>query len=303
MRVGFIGTGSIGEPMARQLLSAGHELVVHDARPEATASLRELGAAWGADAREVAAACRVVLTSLPGPAEVEAVVTGADGLLTAAQPGDVHIDLSSNSVAMVRQLHREEAARGVLYIDCPVTGGVRRARRGALTLLASGERQAFERVEPLLQALGEHVFYVGEAGSGCLTKLINNAIVLCAGQLVQEGLVLGSKLGLEPERLYEMLKVGSAAPHIGLMPYMIGRRFADPTFTLALASKDVGLALEAARDAGVPMPVTAAAQQTYLAAMGRGLGEQSFLATQIPLEQGAGVEVPLVETDAGSQRL
>ena len=144
---------------------------------------------------------------------------------------------------------------------------------------------------------------MGEAGSGCLTKLINNAIVLCAGQLVQEGLILGSKLGLEPGRLYEMLKVGSAAPHVGLMPYMIGRRFADPTFTLALASKDVGLALEAGRDAGVPMPVTAAAQQTYLAALGRGLGEQSFLATQISLEQGAGVEVPLVEMDEGSRRL
>ena len=151
MQVGFIGTGSIGEPMARQLLAAGHELVVHDARPEAAAALRELGAAWAADAREVAAACRVVLTSLPGPPEVEAVVTGANGILAAAQPGDIHIDLSSNSVAMVRRLQREELARGVVYIDCPVTGGVRRARRGALTLLASGDRQAFEQVEPLLQ--------------------------------------------------------------------------------------------------------------------------------------------------------
>lgn len=303
MRVGFIGTGSIGDPMARQLLAAEHQLVVHDARPEAAAGLQELGAEWAGSPRDVAAACRIVMTSLPGPAEVQAVVIGADGLLAATQPGDIHIDLSSNSVAMVQRLHAEEAARGVTYLDCPVTGGVRRARRGALTILASGDREAFDRVEPLLQTIGEHVFYVGQAGAGCLTKLVNNAIVLCAGQLVQEGLVLGTKLGLDPGRLHEMLKVGSAAPHVGLMPYMLGRRFADPTFTLALASKDVGLALEAARDAGVAMPVTSAAHQTYLAAVARGLGDQSFLATQIPLEQGAGVEVPLVETEEGSRRL
>ena len=302
MRVGFIGTGSIGEPIGRQLL-AGNELVVHDARPEAAAGLRELGAEWADSPRDVAATSRVVVTSLPGPAEVEAVVTGPDGLLAATQPGDIHIDLSSNSLAMVQRLHAEEGARGVIYLDCPVTGGVRRARRGALTILASGDRDAFDRVEPLLQAIGEHVFYVGEAGSGCLTKLVNNLIVLCSGQLVQEGLILGAKLGLDPARLHEMLKVGSAAPHVGLMPYMLGRRFEDPTFTLALASKDVGLALEAARDAGVAMPVTAAAHQTYLAAIARGLGDQSFLATQIPLEQGAGVEVPRIETDEGSKRL
>ncbi len=302
-QVGFIGTGNIGEPMARQIIAAGHDLVVHDQRPDAGADLLELGAAWADSPRQVAERCRIVVTSLPGPAEVDAVATGADGILAGARPGDVHIDLSSNSISMARHLEQYERAQGVLYVDAPVTGGVRRARAGTLTVLASGDRAAFDKVEPILQAIGEHVFYVGEAGSGCLVKLINNLIVLCAGQLVQEGLVLGAKAGLDPERLYEMLKVGSAAPHVFLMPYMLGRRFDDPTFTLALAAKDVGLALEAGRETGVPMPVTAAAHQTYLAALAAGLGEKSFVATLEALEAAAATSVPKRDVAEGGRRL
>jgi 3-hydroxyisobutyrate dehydrogenase len=301
--VGFIGTGNIGNPMARHLIEAGHDVVLNDLRQEAAENLLELGATWAASPAEVAKACRIVFTSLPGPPEVEAVVSADDGILAGAQSGDVHIDLSSNSITTVRRLVEREALQGVHYIDSPVTGGVRGADKGTLTLLASGDRDAFDRVEPLLQAIGSNIFHLGDAGTGCIVKLINNLIVLCTGQIAQEGLVLGTKAGLDPAQLYELLKVGTAAPMVKMLPYSLGRRFDNPSFTLALAEKDVSLALELARTMQVPMPVTSAAHQTYLRAVANGLGEKSFMATLEALEASAGVTVPQVDLDEGQARL
>jgi 3-hydroxyisobutyrate dehydrogenase-like beta-hydroxyacid dehydrogenase len=301
--IGFIGTGNIGNPMCRHIVQAGHDVVVHDRRPEANENLIELGARRASTPREVAEACRVIFSSLPGPKEVEDVVRGADGLLGALQPGDIHVDLSTNSVTAVRRMAELEAAVGVMYLDSPVTGGVAGAEAGTLTLLVSGDRLAFEEVEPVLKAIGTNIFYLGDTGTGTLVKLINNAIVLCAGQLMQEGVVLGAKAGLDPGQLYEMLRVSSARPFIGLMPQVIGRRFENPSFTLGLAAKDVGLAMETARDMAVPMPVTSAAHQTYLRAVAAGLSSVSFLATLEALEAGANTRVPKTELDRGTDRI
>ena len=131
--IGFIGTGNIGNPMARHVLEAGHKLVVHDRDPQASENLVERGARFAASPAEVAAACRIVFTSLPGPKNVEAVASGPDGLLSAAQPGDIHIDLTTNSVTAAKHMAEVEAARGVLYLDSPVTGGVAGAEAGTLT--------------------------------------------------------------------------------------------------------------------------------------------------------------------------
>ncbi len=301
--IGFIGVGNIGNPMARQLIEAGHQLVIHDLRAEAMESLLELGAESAESCAEVAARCSVVFTSLPGPPEVEAAITGADGILAGASPGDVHVDLSSNSITAVRRLARIEADAGVAYIDAPVTGGVAGAEQGALTVLGSGVADAFERVRPLLERLGANVFHLGEAGAGCLFKLLNNVIVLCGSQIMQEALVLGAKAGLDPADLVEKLRLGTARPYMGLAPYLLGKRFDDPSFTLRLAEKDVSLALEAARANQVPMPVANAAHQTYLRALSAGLGEQSFLATLEALEAAAGTEIPTVQLDSGRPSL
>ena len=299
-QIGFIGAGNIGNPMARQMIAAGHQLVVFDLRPEAIENLLELGADAADSPADIAARCSVVFTSLPGPVEVEAVVTDPDGILAGASEGDIHIDLSSNSITTVQRLAALEAERGLAYIDAPVTGGVPGAEAGTLTVLGSGDAEAFDRVRPYLEAIGANIFHLGEAGSGCLVKLINNMIVLCGTHIVQEAFVLGAKAGLEPGPLLEQLRLGTARPYLGLAPYLLGRRFENPSFTLRLAEKDVSLALEAARSNQVPMPVTNAAHQTYLRALSAGLGEQSFLATLEALEAAAATKVP--ELQIGESR-
>ena len=302
-QIGFIGTGNIGNPMAKNLIAAGHQLVIYDLRPEVMENLLELGAEPAESCAEVASRCSVVFTSLPGPPEVEAAITGADGILAGAAAGDIHIDLSSNSITAVRRLAQIEADAGVSYIDAPVTGGVPGAVAGTLTVLGSGDAEAFERVRLLLEHIGASIFHLGEAGAGCLFKLLNNVIILCGNQIVQEALVLGTKAGLDPEDLVEKLRLGTARPYMGLAPYLLGKRFDDPSFTLRLAEKDVSLAMEAARVNQVPMPVANAAHQTYLRALSAGLGEQSFLATLQAIETAAGFEIPTIQIEGGGASL
>ncbi len=170
--IGFIGVGTIGGPMARRLLERGHALVVHDVRPEALHPLAQAGARTAAGPRAVTGRCRVVPTSLPGPPEVESVVCGEAGLLAGAKPGDVHVDLSTSSFSMVRRLAALEARAGVELLDAPVSGGIVGAVQGTLTVMASGSRAAFDRAEPLLRALGKHVFHLGASrrGGQCPTR-------------------------------------------------------------------------------------------------------------------------------------
>lgn len=290
--IGFLGLGNMGGPMARRLLAAGHALVVHDPHGPAQRALAEAGAEAGASPREVASRCRVVFSSLPGPAQIEAAVRGADGLLAGARSGDVHVDLSTSSWEMVRRIAALEAGSGVHYVDAPVSGGAMGAAQGTLTVMASGDADAFARVQPLFAAFAKHVFHLGESGAGTLVKLINNAIFLCAGLLAQEGFVLGAKAGLEPRRLLEVLKLSSGGMYAGLVETTLARDFERAFFSLALAEKDVALALDSARALAVPMPVTSAAHQSYVGALAQGLGAQVFFATLQALERGAGVEVP-----------
>jgi 3-hydroxyisobutyrate dehydrogenase-like beta-hydroxyacid dehydrogenase len=290
--VGFIGTGTIGNPMAKRLQGAGHALVVFDVRAEATRELEQAGATRAASPHEVARACRLVFTSLPGPREIDAVVRGTDGLLAGARAGDVHVDLSTSSWEAVRRLRDAEAAAGVALVDAPVSGGAAGAAQGTLTVMASGDRAAFERADPYLRAFARHVFHLGESGAGTLVKLINNAVFLCAGMLVQEGFVLGAKAGLDPARLLEVLKLSSGGMYAGLADLVFARGFDNAFFQLALAEKDVALALESGRALGAPMPVTAAAHGVYAESVARGLGPKVFFATLKTLEAAAGVEVP-----------
>lgn len=293
--IGFIGTGNIGNPMARQLIRGGHQLVVFDLRPEATENLLELGAEPADSAAEVASRCSTVFTSLPGPPQIEAATAGPDGILEEAVPGDIHIDLSTNSQKGVQRIVQLESDAGVIHIDAPVTGGVVRAGEGTLTVYGSGDPEAFERVRPLLDHIGTNVFHLGEAGMGCLYKLVNNVVVLSGHMIVHEALVLGAKAGLDMRDLVEKLRLGTARPYMFMVDDLLAKQWENPTSQGFIAEKDIALALELARDTQVAMPVANATHQTYLAMLAAGFGELHHYSAQNVLEAAAGIEIPPIQ--------
>jgi 3-hydroxyisobutyrate dehydrogenase-like beta-hydroxyacid dehydrogenase len=286
--VGFIGLGVMGSAIARRLLEAGHPLVVSDISRAGAADWTATGAVFVDTPAEVARACRTVFLSLPGPREVEAV---ADALAQAARSGDVIVDLSTNAFATVVRLAGRLGEAGIAFVDAPVSGGVAAAVKGRLAVMAGGEADVVAALDPLFKAFAARVFHVGPAGQGTIAKLVNNQIFLSAAVAVQEGFVLAAKAGLKADLMLEILKASSGGGYAGLAPVFFGRDFDSPMFKLALAAKDVGVALESARDLGVPMPVTEAAGAVYRNAIAKGLGEKVFFATLQALEQDAGVEV------------
>jgi 3-hydroxyisobutyrate dehydrogenase-like beta-hydroxyacid dehydrogenase len=291
MQLGFIGTGKIGNPMARSLLRAGHQLAVNDLQETATANLIELGAVWAGSPAEVAARSDVLFTSLPGPPEVEQVLSGRDGILSGARQGTVYFDLSSNLPSVARRLAAVAADRGVTYLDSPVSGGVSGAEQATLAVMVGGDRAAFDTYKPLLEAIGKNVFHLGDVGAGCTAKLVNNLIGLGTQHLINEGLVAGVAAGVDARTLYEVMNVSSASAFVQRVPALLKRTFDDAPFTLKLTTKDVGLAVTMGRELGVPMPASAAIEQAMLAAMATGLGSKAMNATLLYLEQLAGVEV------------
>ena len=291
MRLGFIGTGHMGNPIARHLIRAGNELVVFDRRPEASANLIELGAAWGESASGVASQVEVVFTSLPGPPEVDEAVLGDEGILAGARAGTVHVDLSSNLPSSVRRLARIEASRSVTFLDAPVSGMVTGAEAGTLAVFVGGDAKAYEMVRPLLETFGGNVFHVGPVGNGNIVKLSNNLMTIASGLLVYEALALGVKAGLDAQKLYEMWNVSSSSRYVQGVPRMLERQWDDPSFALALAAKDLGLAVEAGRELAVPLTVTAAASQLYTRAVARGLGGKSPQAVLQVVEEEAGTKI------------
>ena len=291
MTVGFVGTGTMGAPMAAQVLASGRTLRVHDALPAATGSLVDAGATTHATAAEAASGASIVLLSLPGPDQVIEAVTGPTGVLAGEPLPFVIVDLSTNSVPVVRDLRARCAEHGVAFVDAPVSGGVARAREGSLAVMVGAEPAELELVRSVLDVIGDSVFHVGPPGSGTIAKIVNNQLFLAAGALVQEAYVLGAALGMSPTDLHAIIGASSAAPYAKLAPLLLGRRFDDVIFRLDIASKDVRLAVETAEQAGVDVPLTRAANELYEAAVAAGDGELVFHATLLELERRAGVEL------------
>jgi 3-hydroxyisobutyrate dehydrogenase-like beta-hydroxyacid dehydrogenase len=282
----------MGNPMARNLIAAGQELVVHDLNPEACANLVELGAAWADSPREVARQCGVVFTSLPGPRQVDEVALSEQGIHAGAAPGLVHVDLSSNSISAVRRLEALAKQRGLAFLDAPVSGGTRGAEAGTLAIMCSGDPAAFEAVKPLFEVIGKNVFHLGEVGNGTILKLTNNMLALGATMVLQEVLVLATKAGISPDTMFKVWSVSSGAGQAAAMPRVLAREWDNPFFSLELSAKDIGLCLEAARDLQVSMPAASAIGQVFTRSLVRGLGNKSWFATLSTLEEEAGVRVP-----------
>ena len=296
MKVGFIGTGHMGNPMVRKLLDAGYEMVVHDKRQQTTANLIELGATWADSPAAVAAQTEILFTSLPGPAEVDEAALGEDGILEGANEGTIHVDLTSSLPSSVRRLARIAKTKGVTYLEAPVSDmvsgaiGVEEAR---LTIFVGGDEAVLERVRPMIETFCKHVFHTGEVGSGNVIKLTNNMISLGSSVLIQEALAVGVKAGVDPMKLYEMWNVSSASRWVQGVPRMIesAPSTREPSFTLLLSAKDVGCCLEMSRELGVPMTVGAAVSQVFTRTVARGYGPENPGATLLTIEEEAGVQI------------
>ena len=294
MKIGFIGLGTMGRHMASNLIKAGHELVVHDVRPEASAPHRKAGAGWAETPQEVAEATHVVFTSLPGPPEVEAVALGEQGLLAGLAAGKVYFDLTTNSPALVRRIHAVFAARGIQMLDAPVSGGPRGAETRRLALWVGGDETVFKRYKPVLDAIGDQPYYVGPIGAGSIAKLVHN----CAGYVIQTALAevftLGVKAGVDPLALWKAVRqgaVGRRRTFEGLVDQFLPGRFEPAAFALRLAHKDVTLATSLGREHKVPMRLANITLEEMTEALNRGWGERDSRVAMLLQEERAGVEI------------
>jgi 3-hydroxyisobutyrate dehydrogenase len=294
MQVGFIGLGTMGAHMARNLQKAGTKLVVHDARRAAVEPHLAVGALWADTPREVAEAVDVVFTSLPGPPEVEAVALGPDGLASGLRKGAAFFDLSTNSPTVVRRIHAAFAERGLHVLDAPVSGGPKGAESGKLALWVGGERAIFDRHKPLLDAMGDRARYVGPIGAGSVAKLVHN----CAGYVLQtvlaEVFTLGVKGGVDPLALFEAVRQGATGRRRtfdGLIDQFLPNVYDPPAFALRLAHKDVTLATALGRELGVPMRLSNMTLEEMTEAMNRGwAGRDSRIAMLLQQER-SGVSI------------
>ncbi len=296
---GFVGIGTMGMPMAEHIIDAGISLVVRDTNPQVVGELTAAGAAAAGSLDEVGRKCQVVFLSLPGPADVEAVLVGASGLLGSMIEGDVIVDLSTNSHEMVVNLAAAAAEKGVHFLDAPVSGGAVGVRKKTLAVMVGGDAAALDLARPVLDLFAPHIFHVGATGMGTIAKLANNLIVLASTVTVQEAFVMASKAGLDATTLMRIIKKSSAAPCTGHGHFVLSRRFDNPIFKLGIAKKDLAVAVQSAKALGVPMPTTEAALAVYDQAIDMGLGDEVFYATQKALEADAGAEVAVPEKESG----
>jgi 3-hydroxyisobutyrate dehydrogenase len=299
--IGFIGLGNMGAGMAGNLAKAGYPLVVHDVRAEAARRFTERGARTAASPAEVAGLAEVVLTSLPGPVEVEAVAVAPRGLLDGMRAGSVWIDTSTSRPTLIRQLEARFRAKGLHVIDAPVSGGKSGAETRNLAVMVGGERAVYDRVRPVLEAIGDKVFYAGAIGAGSVAKLVHNMVGHSVRQAIAEALTLGVKAGVEAEAVWECIRRGALGRmsylHESLPKTVFLGSYDPPTFSLALARKDIGLATELGREFAVPMPMTNLAEQLAIEAMNRGWGELDNNVVFRLQEEAAGVEVRAPHVD------
>jgi 3-hydroxyisobutyrate dehydrogenase len=286
MKIGFIGLGPMGKPMAANLLKAGFALSVFDLRKENASSLH--GTTWS---EEPAKDVDVVFTSLPGPPEVEAVSTK---IIEDAKGGTVWFDLSTNSPDAVRRIHARCAEKNIHLLDAPVSGGPGGAASGKLAIWVGGDRDAYEQCLPVLKAIGDQPFYVGPIGAGSVAKLVHNASTFTVQAALAETFTLGVKAGVEPLALYRALRHGAsgrARTFDRLAEKFLPGTYEPAGFALRLAHKDVTLALDLAKSLGVPMKAGEHALAELTEAMRRGWGERDCRAAMLLQEERAGVSV------------
>ena len=293
MKVGFTGLGLMGRGMAANLQKAGYDLVVHDLNRGAGAEFEEKGAIWAETPKELAAQVEVVFTSLPKPSDVDAVADGDDGMAAGFEPGTAWFDLSTNGVMEVRSMHARMAELGVTFFDAPVSGGPAGAASGKLAIWIGGDREVYERLKPVLDAMGDQARYVGESGAGAIAKLCHNLCSTVMMQAIAEAMTIGVKAGLEPLQLYEAMRAGAMGRSRSFD--IVHRRWLPdqldpPNFQLQLLHKDVRLAVQLARQVGVPTRLSQLAFEEMTEALNRGWGAMDAQTVLRLQQERAGLE-------------
>ena len=284
LKVGFIGLGVMGKPMARNLLRAGYPLVVHNRSRGPVQELATEGAEPAFSPAEVASRTDVVITCLPDSPDVELVALGPKGIIEGIREGSIYVDMSTISPVTTKKVADALAEKGAQMLDAPVSGGQEGAINGTLSIMVGGPKEAFEKCRPLFEVMGRKVTHVGGTGAGQVVKACNQIVVGMTLTAVAEALVLGSKAGVDPEKIVEAIS-GGAARCWALeqrAPWMIERRF-EPGFKSAYHYKDLGIAMDTARAFEVALPASGLVHQLYgaMKAMGRGDWDHSAIVTLI----------------------
>jgi len=291
-KIGFIGLGIMGKPMARNLLSAGYSLVVYNRSKGPMKELEESGAGGASSAKEVASQTDVVITMLPDSAVVSQVILRPAGVIEGAKPNSIMIDMSTIDYKVTRKIAAEVEAKGMEMLDAPVSGGEQGAIDGTLSIMVGGKREVFENCLDIFHAMGKNVVHVGDIGAGQVVKACNQIVTGLTLAAVAEALVLGTKAGVDPKLIVEAITPGAARCWMLEVkaPTMLKRDF-HPTFKLKLHHKDLKIALDIGNDFGVPLLATSLLYQIYSALKVAGKGDYDHSNIITFIEDLAGIQV------------
>jgi len=265
-KIGFIGLGIMGKPMARNLLKAGYPLTVYDIVPDKAEEVVEAGAKAGSSSKDVAEKSEVIITMLPNSPDVKEAVLGKNGVLEGAKPGTILIDMSSIAPLASKEVAERAKEKGVVVLDAPVSGGEPKAIEGTLAIMVGGPQETFDEVEDILSVMGASVTRVGEIGSGNMTKLANQIIVALNIAAMSEAMVLAAKAGVNAEKVFQAIRGGLAGSTVldAKMPLVLEGNF-KPGFRIELHIKDLANALDTAHEVGVPVPLSSSVMEVMQA--------------------------------------
>jgi len=298
-KIGFIGLGIMGKPMAKNLLKAGYELIVFNRTREKAEELAAGGARVASSPAQVASNSEVIITVVSNHQALEDVILGKEGVLSTIKQGTILIDSSTVAPSTTRRFAQLIAAKGAIMLDAPLTGSKLAAEAGTIVFNVGGDRAAYEACQDIFAAMGRKSIYIGESGQGAQAKLCNQLIVACMLEAISEGLVMAVRGGIDPDVMIEVLSSSAARSGIlEMKAQSILKRDFDPHFSLKLMHKDLSLVLESATELNVPVLEAAVVREIFGAALAQGKGEMDFSAIITISEELAGVEVKRVMRDA-----
>jgi 3-hydroxyisobutyrate dehydrogenase len=292
--VGFIGLGTMGGKMATNIQKAGYKIVVHDLHRQSASHHLQAGAEWAETPRALAEKSDVIFTSLPEPTDVERVALGKDGLIEGVKKGAAYFDLSTNAQSVVKGLHDAFAKKGAQMLDAPVSGGPSGAASRKMAIWVGGDRAAYDKFKPVLDAMGDRPSYVGAIGTATVAKLVHNMSSYAISCALAETFTMGVKAGMDPVTLWEAVRQGVTGRRLtldGLLNQFLPGKYDPPDFALKLATKDVKLATALGRELGVPMRICNLTYSEMLEACNRGWEGRDSRVVMMLEQERAGVKI------------